>query len=337
MVGNQIRQIDQAGPDTPAARATVERILGLVYSILLAACPVMRRDHGIARFARPLALMCGLGWFAPAIGMEFRLFYQRELGINVLIAEGPIVSGDAERFMSESSKADRDAEGHVILVLNSLGGSVQAAFEFAKAMDRVGVFTIVPDNAMCASACASIIYPSGIRRNIVGSGRLGFHSCYTKKDGKVEESSLCNEKIAQHAISRGIAHASVSLFVNDFGARDMAWVDRQVACTMLPGMCRPSLREPQPSIDEEVKPSFDCAKARTMVEKLVCANPRLARLDTRMAVSYSTLRARPEDGRALLAEQRAWLREERDKCENPECLVSRYQGRVKALEERIGK
>lgn len=284
--------------------------------------------------ARLLLLPLCVLWLHPADAMEFRTYFQPQLRINVLIAEGPIVAGDAQRFLAAVPKADRDAEGHIVLVLNSPGGSVPAAFEFVKAMDKVGVFTIVPDNALCASACASIIYPSGIRRNIVGTGRLGFHSCYRKLGGRIEESSFCNEQIAQHAVSRGIAYASVSLFVEDFGARDMAWVGRDVACYMLIGMCRPTLREPNPAGDSEVRPSFDCGKARTLVEELICANPRLARMDARMAIAYFTLRITAHSPKALLDEQRLWLRDGRNTCQDLGCLITAYQNRIRELESR---
>lgn len=292
---------------------------------------------GASPIARAFPVMFLLAWSFPSAAMDFRLFFHPDLQINIVIAEGPIVSGDAERFLEISHKADRDAEGHVGLVLNSFGGSVEAAFEMVNAMDKVGVFTIVPDNAICASACASIIYPSGIRRSIVGTGRLGFHSCYAQIGGKIEESAFCNEKIAEHAVSRGIAHASVNLFVEDFGAKEMAWVDRDVACTMLPGMCRPTLRNPQPTSESNVKPSFDCAKARTLVEKLICANPRLASMDARMAISYFTLRTRIDDSKGLLKEQRAWLRDKRNSCDDLECLAATYQIRIRTLEARMGR
>lgn len=269
------------------------------------------------------------------VSMEFRVFFQPELRINVLIAEGPIISGDAKRFLDIVSRADRDEEGHVILVLNSLGGSVDAAFELVRAMDKIGVFTLVPDNALCASACASIIYPSGIRRNIVGTGRLGFHSCYTKNGNTFEESAFCNELIAQHAVSRGVAHASVNLFVQDFKARDMAWVDREVACSMLIGMCRPTLLESAPSTDAEIRPSFDCRKSSTLVEDLICKHPEISRLDVRMSIAYFTLRARNDFSRDLLIQQRAWLRQVRNRCANHDCLVEQYKNRIDALEGRL--
>lgn len=263
--------------------------------------------------------------------MEFRTFFVPSLKLNVLIAEGPIVAGDAERFTAWAPKADRDSEGHIILVLDSPGGSVPAAFELVKAMDRVGVFTLVPDNALCASACASIIYPAGIRRDIVGTGRLGFHSCYRRSGRAIEESSLCNEVIANHAISRGLAHSSVSLFVQDFGAMNMAWVDRNIACSMLPGMCKPTLRENGDDSKRLVSPSFDCGRAETRVERLICTDSNLAQLDVRMSIAYFTLRANSADRDTLLREQRAWLRVVRNACSDSACLSKEYLLRINAL------
>lgn len=285
------------------------------------------------------SIILGLGAFAscslPAHAMEFRLFFQSDLNINVLVGEGPIIAGDAERFRIAAPQADRDAEGHVILALNSLGGSVSAAFDLVEEMDRVGVFTIVPDNALCASACASIVYASGVRRNVVGTGRLGFHSCYRDVGARAQNSSFCNEVIAQHAISRGLAHASVSLFVKDFGAREMAWVDRKIACGMLIGMCRPTLQQQDFAADSAVSPSFDCAKANKLVEGLICTNPELAKMDVRMSIAYFNLRASSKNARQLLVDQRVWLRDERNKCTSTTCLTESYRKRIRELELRF--
>lgn len=77
-----------------------------------------------------------------ATAMEFRIYRQPELNQNVVIGEGPIRQGDAEKFTAIAKKADRDSEGHITFVLNSPGGSVDAAFKLVDAMDKIGVFTI---------------------------------------------------------------------------------------------------------------------------------------------------------------------------------------------------
>ena len=41
--------------------------------------------------------------------------------------------------------------------------------------------------------------------------------------------------------------------------------------------------------DNAITPSFDCAKAKTEVEKLICSDPELARLDREMADKYNAM------------------------------------------------
>lgn len=173
----------------------------------------------------------------PALGMEFRIYFQPELKQRVVIGEGLIADGDDVRFLSAAKNADRDLKGHVTLVLNSLGGSVEAAFRLIRAMDEVKVYAVVPDDALCASACASIVYVSAERHLVVGTGRLGFHTCYVGRAEHNDPSAICNEFIAQNAVSRGTSHASVDLFTQDFGPTKMAWLDKRLACQI--GLCRP--------------------------------------------------------------------------------------------------
>lgn len=169
--------------------------------------------------------------------MEFRVFMQPELKQNVIIAEGIIVDGDAMKFKSILKKADKDKDGYITLVLNSLGGSVKASFEMVKVMDEHKVLAIVPQNALCASACASILYVSAERHIIVGNGKLGFHTCYKTSSINAEPSAVCNEIVAENAMSRGTSYASVALFNEDYGPDKMAWLDKEVACMI--GLCRP--------------------------------------------------------------------------------------------------
>ena len=56
--------------------------------------------------------------------------------------------------------------------------------------------------------------------------------------------------------------------------------------------------------------SFDCSKARTPVERAICAQPSLGALDRAVADAFAQKLARPDtDSAALKAEQSAWLRQ----------------------------
>lgn len=274
--------------------------------------------------------------------MDFRLYYQAELRRNVVIGEGIIEPGDDNRFRAIAKLADRDGNGDVEFVLNSAGGSVAAAFDLVAAMDDVGVYAIVPDNAVCASACASIVYVSAPHHVVVGTGRLGFHSCYTNKDGLVHESALCNDLIAQNAMERGLSHAAVMLFVDDYGPRDMAWIGKDVACMI--GLCRPPSTPPEPvtksgelssGAGEPIfgKPSFNCENATSATEVAICRDSSLAALDQELGQVYATRLARPDTQKSVLRlEQRRWIRERDGLCGGDiDCLSGAIRERIETL------
>jgi uncharacterized protein YecT (DUF1311 family) len=70
-----------------------------------------------------------------------------------------------------------------------------------------------------------------------------------------------------------------------------------------------------PAFAAKPKPSFDCRKATTDIEKQICLVPEYARLDREIASSFSkALKALPAgDAARLKASQTKWLAE-RDGC-----------------------
>ncbi len=83
----------------------------------------------------------------------------------------------------------------------------------------------------------------------------------------------------------------------------------------------------------QAAPSFDCAKASTRVERLICDYPGLARLDSELANAYRTaLRDSPwaSANRRIRAEQRDWIAE-RNRCRNRGCLRRLYRQRIDQL------
>ena len=81
--------------------------------------------------------------------------------------------------------------------------------------------------------------------------------------------------------------------------------------------------------------SFDCAKASTRTEKLICSDKTLAELDNALAQKYLDALKRAPDARVgLRNEQRQWLKEARDPCPNVECLAKAYRERIAMLDQR---
>lgn len=80
--------------------------------------------------------------------------------------------------------------------------------------------------------------------------------------------------------------------------------------------------------------SFDCAKAKTWAEQMLCNDETLGRLDERLDAAYRAARdAAKGDAAAmerLLSGQRAWLAE-RDGCKVTPCLTRLYEQRLAEL------
>lgn len=76
--------------------------------------------------------------------------------------------------------------------------------------------------------------------------------------------------------------------------------------------------------------SFDCAKAGTRTEKMICADKALSALDSELALAFrDAVKLSPTPAR-LTAEQRDWLRG-RDQHAEPRYVEDLYRGRLQAL------
>jgi ATP-dependent protease ClpP protease subunit/uncharacterized protein YecT (DUF1311 family) len=290
--------------------------------------------HG-AEIQRLLSLLGVALLMFPIVAdaMDFRIYYQPQLKLKMVIADGTVKEGDADKLRAIARRADRDKEGLVPLVLDSPGGNVEAAFRMVDVMDRLRVYTIVPDDAKCASACASILFASGERRSILGSGLLGFHSCYRRDGGAYAADSLCNEIIAANAMQRGVTHASINRFVEQYGAKEMAWVGRAIACTSMQGLCKPGLLETQSKNRTALKGSLDCGKLVSVQAQLVCSDPEVALIDQKVTTLYNQKLDASSSKTRLQAGQRAWLRDARNACRDKACLMRTYERRIDELKQ----
>ncbi len=76
--------------------------------------------------------------------------------------------------------------------------------------------------------------------------------------------------------------------------------------------------------------SYDCARATSAVERTICANPRLSRLDEELASAFASMLGVVANPAALRERQREWMRE-RDACADEHCLERLYIRRVAGL------
>ncbi|HYO23390.1 MAG TPA: hypothetical protein VEQ85_00415 [Lacipirellulaceae bacterium] len=166
-------------------------------------------------------------------------------GVSVVVAKGAIKRGDAGRLLKALDRAGRDRHGTKQLVLDSPGGLVVEALMMADVMGAVGVTTVVRKGAICASACASILFVSGKYRTVEKGGALAIHSCYDSRNG--EAMSECNAVISAHADAVGVSGSTMMALQEAAGSGAIIVFDtKDAACfglTLKPG-ARPSTKTP---------------------------------------------------------------------------------------------
>lgn len=77
--------------------------------------------------------------------------------------------------------------------------------------------------------------------------------------------------------------------------------------------------------------SFDCHKAQTPTEKMICADKALSELDSQMAMAYQKALAYAGHPAKIKQEQITWLTHTRAACQSVDCLKKTYQQRISAL------
>lgn len=74
--------------------------------------------------------------------------------------------------------------------------------------------------------------------------------------------------------------------------------------------------------------SFDCDKAASGVEKMICADNTLSNLDIALSSVYGKALFRSTEPSKLKAAQRSWLKNTRNVCQTAQCVEVAYKQRV---------
>jgi uncharacterized protein YecT (DUF1311 family) len=279
------------------------------------------------------ALLC---WTATSTGMEFTKVASRN-GIAIK-ATGPIEIGDADKLLSLVPEATIDDKGLRRIILESPGGDVAEAMRLATVIRNNNFVTLV-GRGDCASACAMVLYPAGRYFMLLDGGRLGFHPCYGSRS--LTELPECTEAIASFATANGFPYGSLKTFASLVGPASMYWVTNVLAycygmehfigdpapvtvSTLCPHVGIALISGKFLAPDRPLAPSFDCRKASSPTEVLLCRDNELMHLDTLMGGLYQMIRRR-EGGQELLAQQRAWINERDKKCVVAPATVASYK------------
>lgn len=80
--------------------------------------------------------------------------------------------------------------------------------------------------------------------------------------------------------------------------------------------------------------SFDCGKAASKVEKLICGDTAISKLDEELAAVYKTALQGEKQAEAIQQEQKQWIKE-RNGCADAACVKLAYETRLHGLSSPI--
>ena len=80
--------------------------------------------------------------------------------------------------------------------------------------------------------------------------------------------------------------------------------------------------------------SFDCSKANTAVEHMICGQEELSKLDGELGEAYVMAIKKAPDSRLLKEQQSEWLKT-RQRCDDPACVQQLYVKRIGVLKRII--
>jgi len=202
----------------------------------------LARPRSLRRGA--LALAAALAVAPAARAMTVQLVpVPGEAPSAALLLQGHIVAGDARRLRRALAQG-----GFAALVLNSPGGSVLEARDMARLIRMLHVPVVVPDHAVCASACF-MLFAAGRDRVAEPGAMIGVHSASVSGGNETMDSlgvtTLMAREAAQYGVPAGITGRMVTTAPGQMawlGRADLESMDVRVVATraaagaaMLPG------------------------------------------------------------------------------------------------------
>jgi uncharacterized protein len=82
--------------------------------------------------------------------------------------------------------------------------------------------------------------------------------------------------------------------------------------------------------------SFDCGKAGSKVEHIICDNPEISKLDEELSALYKVAQQDSSRADATHFSQKQWIEKYLDRCMDAACVNEAYGMRVKHLQEANG-
>jgi hypothetical protein len=135
----------------------------------------------------------------------------------MIFLQGPIESGDGEKFEASVRSVDR-----AVVFFRSPGGNLRAGLSIGATINTKGFATAVPPSYSCASACA-LAWLGGARRYMEPNSKIGFHAASIERNGRAQESGLANALIGAYLNQLGLPLIAVE-YITFKSPDDIQWL-----------------------------------------------------------------------------------------------------------------
>lgn len=173
----------------------------------------------------PLVLFGLLAAGSAAHAMDFTI--DKRFGRTLVVANGAIVPGDADRLRAMVAQAQLHPHGHRVLELNSPGGDVESALLLGDVIHDSDFHVVVAPGRVCASACGAVLFLAGKLRTVMEGAEMNLHTC--DENDTRWPTARCNAAVEDHARSRGVAHEAILSFMRAAPPEDRVWFGRREA------------------------------------------------------------------------------------------------------------
>jgi len=138
--------------------------------------------------------------------------------LEMVVVQGDIVHGDAERFLDTVRSVDVGA-----VLLKSPGGNLVEGLVIGRAIRASGFTTGVAPGTACASACA-LAWLGGTTRYMDPTSLVGFHAAYVEESGRFSQSGVGNALVGAYLNELELGFDAI-VFVSSAAPNEMNWLN----------------------------------------------------------------------------------------------------------------
>lgn len=145
-------------------------------------------------------------------------------GSALIVIDGKFEVADIETFRAKVAALPA---GKATVAFQSKGGRLLAGIRIGTLIRTKRFTTVVPDGAVCSSACA-LAWLGGTQRYVGKDANVGFHAAFTFRAGEPTESGVGNAILGAYLNQLGLSEKAI-LYITRAAPTSMEWMSLEQA------------------------------------------------------------------------------------------------------------